>query len=126
MDNAIGLETVGDRGQAMPAARHLLPRMRNGGAVSIAMGVLLLAVALPAQRAAPRVWATHDGTRVMRDGPPHPDRDSNAVWNGHEIRLLAARNEIVAFQVIVEASDAISSLSAAFCRWAASQRVFPV
>lgn len=91
----------------------MLRRMGHGRPVSLAIGLLLLAAQLPAQRAVPRVWATHDGTRVMRDGPAHPDRDGNAVWNGHEIRLLAARNEIVAFQVIVEANDAISALSAA-------------
>jgi len=91
----------------------MLPRMGHRRLVSIAIGVLLLAALLPAQRLAPRVWATHDGTRVMREGPPHPDRDGNAIWNGREIRLLAARNEIVAFQVVVEATDAIGSLSAA-------------
>ena len=78
----------------------------------VAVGVLLLTALLPAQRTAPRVWATHDGTKVMRDGPPHPDRAGNAVWNGTEIRLVAARNEIVAFQIIVEASDAIGALTA--------------
>ena len=90
----------------------MLPRMVPDRVVSIAIGVLLLAALLPAQRLAPRVWATHDGTRVMRDGPPHPDRETNTVWNGTEIRLVAARNEVVAFQVIVEANEAIEGLSA--------------
>lgn len=79
---------------------------------SIASVVLLLTTWLTAQPSAPRVWATHDGTKVMRDGPSHPDRDGNAVWNGTEISLVAARNEIIAFQVIVEARDAIRALTA--------------
>lgn len=78
-----------------------------------ATAALLLASALPAsQPAAYDVWATHDGTKVMRDGPPHPDRERNAVWDGSTIRLLSARNEVVAFQVIVEAKQPIRALSA--------------
>lgn len=49
------------------------------------------------------VWAVHDGVRVKRDDLAHPERTRNAVWDGRTIRLLAARNEVVAFQVIVEA-----------------------
>ena len=29
----------------------------------------------------------------------------NAVWDGHRVSLVGARNEIIAFQVIVEAGD---------------------
>lgn len=41
--------------------------------------------------------------KVKRDDLPHPERTRNAVWNGRSIRLLAARNEVVAFQVVVQA-----------------------
>ncbi|RPH76534.1 MAG: hypothetical protein EHM80_14445, partial [Nitrospiraceae bacterium] len=46
-----------------------------------------------------------DGEKVKRDDLSHwaatsPD---NAVWNGTTIRLFGARNEIVAFQLILEA-----------------------
>ncbi len=80
--------------------------------VAAAAGLLLSAVLSAQQPAGHHVWATHDGTRVMRDGPPHPDRERNAVWDGTVIRLLSARNEVVAFQVIVEATRPIQALSA--------------
>jgi hypothetical protein len=76
-----------------------------------------IAVALlPAgARAAVRaVWAVHDGAAVERDDRAHPARESNSVWNGRAVSLVAARNEIVAFQVIVEAdAKGIESLRVA-------------
>ena len=59
------------------------------------------------------VWAVHDGVKVKRDDLAHPERQQNAVWDGRTIRLLAARNEVVAFQVVVEAgASAIDDLRA--------------
>ena len=44
----------------------------------------------------------------------HPGRRGNAVWDGAGVRLFAARNEIVAFQVIVDADPTgIRALSVA-------------
>jgi hypothetical protein len=51
------------------------------------------------------VWAVHDGVKVKRDDRDHPDRARNAVWDSRTIRITAARNEVVAFQVIVAAGD---------------------
>ena len=60
------------------------------------------------------VWAIGDGDKVDRDELTHPGRRGNAVWDGTAVRLFAARNEIVAFQVIVEADgDGIRALSVA-------------
>jgi hypothetical protein len=62
----------------------------------------------------PIVWAVHDGVKVKRDDLANPNKAKNAVWDGKRVRLLASRNEVVAFQVIVEAGDAgIARLSAA-------------
>ena len=61
----------------------------------------------------PPVWAVSDGEKVERDDRAHPLKARNAVWDGRTVRLAAARNEIVAFQVIVEADAAgIGALSA--------------
>lgn len=49
------------------------------------------------------VWAVSDGEKVERDDRAHPLKARNAVWDGRSVRLAAARNEVVAFQVIVEA-----------------------
>ncbi len=63
------------------------------------------------------VWAVSDGEKVERDDRAHPLKARNAVWDGRSVRLAAARNEIVAFQAIVEADDAgITALSAALPR----------
>jgi hypothetical protein len=67
---------------------------------------LLLVTALAARCAEAGVhaiWAVSDGEKVGREDRAHPLRARNAVWDGKAIRLLAARNEIVAVQVIVEA-----------------------
>jgi hypothetical protein len=50
-----------------------------------------------------RIWAVHDGEKVERDASNHPASARNAAWDGRVVRLFGARNEVVAFQVIVEA-----------------------
>src|SRR4051812_27730375 len=49
------------------------------------------------------VWAAHDGLGLARDAPDSAARARNAAWDGHAITLVAAGNETLAFQVIVEA-----------------------
>jgi Domain of unknown function (DUF4091) len=77
--------------------------------------ILVLALLLPssdAQADVRRVWAVGDGDKVERDEQNHPASARNAVWDGRVVRLFAARNEIIAFQVIVEADgDGIGQLS---------------
>jgi hypothetical protein len=45
----------------------------------------------------------NDGEKIERDAPDHPLRAGNSAWDGKGVRISGARNEIVAFQVIVEA-----------------------
>jgi hypothetical protein len=60
------------------------------------------------------VWAIGDGDKVDRDAVAHPGRQGNAVWDGTRVHVFGARNEIVAFQVIVVAGDqGIHALSVA-------------
>ena len=74
------------------------------------MAWLILAVRTPTQ-AAPalrQVWAVDDGEKVFQDDLAHPLKSGgpgNSVWDGHTIRLFSARNEIVAFQLILEANS---------------------
>ncbi len=59
------------------------------------------------------IWAVSDGEKVERDDLRNPYRLKNAVWNGKRIRVFGARNEVIAFQVIVEAgAGGIKQLSA--------------
>ena len=52
------------------------------------------------------VWAVNDGEKVRRDDLDHPDRRKNSVWNGECISIFGARNEVVAFQVILRSGSA--------------------
>src|ERR1700752_4717275 len=65
-----------------------------------------LALVLSASRAHAdirHVWAVNDGEKVERDAADHPLRSRNSAWDGKVVRISGARNEIVAFQIIVEA-----------------------
>jgi hypothetical protein len=81
------------------------------------LSLLALAVPLssaPAAGGVVALWAVSDGEKVERDDLAHPLKAKNTVWDGRTVRLAAARNEIAAFQVIVEADAAgIRALSAA-------------
>ena len=75
--------------------------------------VVLLLGTSQAQGAVRRIWAVNDGEKVERDDIHHPAAARNSAWDGRTIRLFGARNEIVAFQLIVEAdARGIDALSA--------------
>ncbi len=101
------------------------------------MKALLLLVAFAmsawpaaAQSPAVKLWAVSDGVRVspttgrlIEDRPDiHKDYPSgdyclqNSVWNGSTktISLKAARNEFVAFQLVIEAAEAVSDVDITF------------
>ena len=48
-----------------------------------------------------RVWAVNDGEKVERDVTNHPASARNSAWDGRVAHIFGAKNEIVAFQVIV-------------------------
>ncbi|MBN1265069.1 MAG: DUF4091 domain-containing protein [Anaerolineales bacterium] len=55
-----------------------------------------------------RIWVVDDGVKVLRDNMNHSAAGGaqNPVWDGHNISLFGARNEIVAFQVILQGDNA--------------------
>jgi hypothetical protein len=61
-----------------------------------------------------RVWAVSDGEKIEQDDLASPLRARNSAWDGKVVRLFGARNEVLAFQVMVQ-SDArgIQALTAA-------------
>jgi hypothetical protein len=100
----------------LAAALLLVRGMPRGapsrGAISL-LALAVLASTAPACAEVASVWAVSDGEKVERDERAHPLKARNAIWDGRTVRLAAARNEILAFQVIVEADAAgIRSLSA--------------
>ena len=69
----------------------------------IILSAIVLAAAAPARAGVARVWAVSDGEKIERDDLRSRYRERNSAWDGRRVRLFGARNEIVAFQVIVEA-----------------------
>src|SRR6266542_2927601 len=60
------------------------------------------------------IWAVSDGEKIERDELNSPHKRGNAVWDGKRVKLFGARNEVIAFQLIVEAgASGIRRLSAA-------------
>jgi hypothetical protein len=51
------------------------------------------------------IWAVNDGEKIRREDHGNPNKNGNSVWDGQQIRIFGARNETVAFQLIVEAGD---------------------
>ncbi|HZE71583.1 MAG TPA: hypothetical protein VE135_18920 [Pyrinomonadaceae bacterium] len=83
--------------------------------VRTALILLLTLLTLPANTLASisTIWAVNDGEKVERDDLNNPNRKQNSAWDGRKIKIFGARNEIIAFQVIVEAgTDGIRQLSA--------------
>ncbi|HEY3119058.1 MAG TPA: hypothetical protein VGL15_00425, partial [Vicinamibacteria bacterium] len=74
-------------------------------AVVTALAGVLLACA-GAEAGIARVWAVNDGEKVERDDLTSVLAASNSAWDGRRIHVFGAGNEIVAFQVIVEADRA--------------------
>ncbi len=74
--------------------------------------IAFVALAACASAGVQSIWAASDGDKVKRDDLAHHARQANSVWDGHRVSMVAARNEIVAFQVIVEADqDGIEELA---------------
>jgi Glycoside hydrolase 123, catalytic domain len=65
--------------------------------------VVCLCLAVRAEAGVARIWAVNDGEKVERDDRTSPLAAGNSAWDGTRVRLFGARNEIVAFQVVVEA-----------------------
>jgi glycosyl hydrolase family 123 len=61
-----------------------------------------------------QTWVVNDGEKVERDDLNNPNMSSNSAWDGQKIKLFGARNEIIAFQLIVQAgADGIKQLTVA-------------
>jgi len=58
------------------------------------------------------VWAVNDGEKIERDDLNNSNKSSNSAWDGRKVKVFGARNEIIAFQVIVQAgTSSIQKLS---------------
>lgn len=80
-------------------------RRKLTGKISLLVLVLLFAGRMTVVAQAQGLWAVNDGEKVERDDLNNPNKRANSVWDGHKIKIFGARNEIVAFQLIVEAGQ---------------------
>jgi hypothetical protein len=78
------------------------------------LALLMAFAALRAEAGVKRTWAVNDGEKIERDDVTSALAAGNSAWDGRRVRVFGARNEIVAFQVVVEADgDGIRELRAA-------------
>ncbi len=78
----------------------------NGSIFFTRAGLLVaLCAAAAFLRAQPIIWAVNDGEKIDRDDLANPNKRQNSAWSGKRISLFGARNEVIAFQVVVEAGD---------------------
>src|ERR1044072_1782146 len=87
-----------------------MQRITNFGfrALSFVLSTLLLILlgAPLAFGSVKTIWAVNDGENVETDDLNNPNKRATSAWDGRKIKILGARNEIIAFQLIVEADQA--------------------
>lgn len=101
---------AGEMMYAASMSAHRVPFTRRVAALTAfaALGLPSLA------HAAPTVWAIDDGEKIKQDAPPGPLAQGmgNPVWSpGQPLKLFALKNETVAFQVVVHASEALTDVT---------------
>src|SRR6478672_3568827 len=90
----------------------MLMAKRKGFSALLGLAYLMIAVAFPASASVHYVWAVNDGEKIERDDLNNPSKAKNSAWDGGRIKIFGARNEIIAFQLIIGAGeDGINSLS---------------
>ncbi|MBN1294885.1 MAG: DUF4091 domain-containing protein [Candidatus Latescibacteria bacterium] len=58
------------------------------------------------------VWVCNDGEKIEQDDFDNPNKAGNSAWNGSKAGIFGGRNEVLAFQIIIEAgSRGINSLT---------------
>jgi hypothetical protein len=78
------------------------------------LSAIFLVSALTASGSVRSIWAINDGEKIERDDVNNANKGSNSTWDGHRIKIFGARNEVIAFQIIVEADkEGIGKLSVA-------------
>lgn len=68
--------------------------------------LLLLVCPVPSSTVAAsvrHVWAVNDGEKIEKDDLNNRNRANNSVWDNRKIKIFGGRNELIAFQLIVEA-----------------------
>jgi len=92
--------------------RHKRAVRRYAMGTLLVMPLLILAMAAEAGAGVRRVWAVNDTEKIAQDDTRSALAAGNSAWDGRRIHLFGARNEVLAFQVVVEADEGgIAALS---------------
>lgn len=89
-----------------------LERITKAGTLAL-LAVLIIQLLMPVSASASvrSIWSINDGEKIERDDRNNPNKTANSTWDGRRIKIFGARNEIIAFQLIVEAGpDGIQQL----------------
>ncbi|WP_164821274.1 glycoside hydrolase domain-containing protein [Paenibacillus koleovorans] len=111
--SAIGMKSLK---VAFPAVTGLVDGFRNkmlssGQVYNVDLSVGWFPV--PSGQGVTSIWAVNDGEAVKRDDLNNPNKTGNSAWDGSKVKLFGGRNEVLAFQIIVESgSGGIEELSA--------------
>jgi len=95
-------------GMSSTKLSHLIFASWHIGSFRINFNRLILALIIfvlaPIELSAaiPGIWAVNDGEKVEKYDLNNPNKTSNSAWDGTKIKIFGGRNEIIAFQVIVE------------------------
>jgi hypothetical protein len=92
---------------------------------SFALIILIAALTLPliphpsaTAQSTTLIWANNGEDKVTQDerrATQDPSSVQNSVWDGETVHIFGARNEVVAFNLIIESPDqATSNLSVSF------------
>src|SRR5690242_3459352 len=89
--------------------------MRTKAVIHIVLlGAVLFFCASLTVAAVRSVWAVNDGEKIERNDLNNPNKQTNSAWDGHKIKIFGARNEIIAFQLIIETDkDGVHRLTVA-------------
>src|SRR4030095_4759271 len=100
----------------------MLSPKRKSFAGLLTLAYLMSALTTTATASIHYVWAVNDGEKIERDDLNNANKNGNSTWDGQKIRIFGARNEIIAFQLIVEADqDGINRLTVALPELALQQ-----
>jgi Domain of unknown function (DUF4091) len=78
------------------------------------LAAAVFASGITARASVREIWAVNDGEKVERDDLNNVNKAGNSTWDGHKIKIFGARNEIIAFQVIVKTDkDGVTALAVA-------------
>lgn len=72
-----------------------------------AAGIIISFISCNAPSGITRIWAVDDGEKIKKEDLENPLANdlNNTVWNNNTVNIFGAKNEIIAFQLIIQANS---------------------